>query len=167
MADLKSFMQSQMAQQEALQRVDWTKRKDKWLAELDRLFSFIRKSLSEVGLPQEHLIAVSHSLYEDALGAYSAPGLAVNLPAAGRIDFTPVGSVIIGGYGRVDVTGPNRERVKLIADDAIEDRPESDETPSYEREWVWRVHPGVGFRDSFSLNDDGLARLLAIVTGSK
>ena len=167
MADLKTFVQSQLAQKQASQSVDWSRRREKWVAELSHLFDFVRKALLDAGLPSDQIVSATHSLREETLGMYQAPGMVVILPAGGRITFTPIGSVIIGGYGRVDVTGPARERVKLIADDAVEDRPESDETPSYEREWAWHVHPGPGYRGSFRLDEQGLAQLLAIVAGSK
>jgi hypothetical protein len=135
MTDLKSFVQSQLALKQASQHVDWSKRKEKWLLELGRLFGFIRVSLHEAGLSEDQIVDVQHALHEDTLGFYDAPGLVVQLPAGGRVNFKPVASVVVGGYGRVDVTGPaTRERVKLIADDADEDRPDGDETPSYERD---------------------------------
>lgn len=166
MVDLKIFVQSQMEQKKASQSVDWSKRRTKWLGELVQLFEFIQKALLSAGLPSDQIHATTHTLREETLGQYDAPGLVVKLPAGGSVTFTPVGSVIVGGYGRVDVTGPARERIKLIADDAREDT-EDDETPSYERAWAWYVHPALGLRQSFRLDEQGLAQLLAIVTGSK
>lgn len=167
MTDLKLFVQSQMEQKKASQTVDWSKRREKWLKELDQLFGFIQQALLDAKFPQDHITFTTHTLREETLGQYVAPGLDVTLPAGGSVTFTPVGSVIIGGYGRVDVTGPTRERVKLIADDAVEDRSEDDETPSYGRDWAWHVYPGLGLRQSFLFDEQGLARLLAIVTESK
>lgn len=167
MADLKSFVQSQLAQQKQAQQFDWTRRKEKWLTELEQLLALVRRSLLDAGFPAEHLHSTKHSLREDSLGVYEAPGLEVTLPAGGRVTFRPVSSVIVGGYGRVDVTGPVRESVKLIVDDADDDRPESDETPSYEREWAWHVYPSRGLYQSFPLKEEqDLAKLLSLVVDS-
>ena len=165
MTNLESFVQSQMKQKIVSQTIDWSKRREKWLKELTELFKFVQKTLLDAKFPQDYITATTHTLREETLGQYEAPGLVVTLPAGGSVTFIPVGSVIIGGYGRVDVTGPARERVKLIADDATEDRSEGDETPSYEREWAWHVYPGP--RQSFSFDENGLAKLLEIVTESK
>jgi hypothetical protein len=165
MTDLKFFVQSQMEQKKTSQSVDWSKRREKWLKELNELFKFIREALLNAKFPQDHITTTTHTLREETLGQYEAPGLVVRLPAGGSVTFTPVGSVIIGGYGRVDVTGPARERVKLIADDATEDQYEGDEIPSYKRKWAWHVYPGL--QQPFRFDESGLAKLLEIVTESK
>jgi hypothetical protein len=167
MTDLKTFVQSQLEHKNVSEGLDWTRRREKWLQSLDQLFEFIRKSLIEAGLPPDHVTSSTHTLREESLGQYEAPGLIVMLPAGGNATFTPVGSVIIGGFGRVDVTGPARERVKLIVEDASEDRPADDKTASYDRLWSWRVYPALGRKGSFPLDEQGLARLMEIVAELK
>ncbi|KQW38436.1 hypothetical protein [Rhizobacter sp. Root404] len=166
MTDLKSFVQSQLAQQAVVERVDWFKRKEKWLLELKNLFEMIKTSLVDAGLNAAQIVELEQRLQEETLGVYKAPKLTVKLPAGGTVEFRPVASVILGGYGRVDVGGPAKYRVRLIAEDASEDRAEDDSTPAYEREWKWSVYPGVGMSASFPFDEQGLARILAIVTGA-
>lgn len=166
MADLKAFVQEQLARQVTAQTVDWSKRRAKWLAELNALYKSIQNSLVVAGFPEKQITHQTHFLSEETLGRYEAPVLVVNLPVGEKVVFLPVASVIVGGYGRIDVTGPGLSSAKLIANDAQEDRLESDETPSYERDWAWHVYPSRGMRQSFLLDDQGLAQLLGIVTGS-
>lgn len=78
--------------------------------------------------------------------------------------FVPIASVIIGGYGRVDVTGPCSE-VKLIADAASPVGEGELEAPFFEREWVWSAYPDRSRRGGFTLDDDGLAKVLEVVLG--
>ena len=164
MVDLKSFVQSQMEQKKNSESVDWSKRREKWLSELSSLFDFIQTALLKAGFPSDQIARRTQALHEETLGRYEAPCLLVTLPAGGSVTFTPIGSVIIGGFGRVDVNGPARDNIKLIALDADENRPADDNRPSHERTWVWHVFPAVGLRQSFQLDEQGLAQLLAIVT---
>ena len=167
MVDLKSFVQSQMERKRVSESVDWSKRRKKWLAELDSLFAFIQKALLSAGFPADQIDRTTKTLHEETLGRYESPGLLVKLPAGGTVTFTPIASVIIGGLGRVDVEGPARDSIKLIALDAEENRPEDDDKPPHERAWAWHVFPVMGTRKSFPLDEQGLAQLLAIVTASR
>lgn len=167
MADLKSFVESQMKQKKASESVDWSKRRDKWVTELRKLFDSVEASLQHAEFPSDQITRTTHTLHEETLGRYEAPGLLVKLPAGGRVTFTPIASVIVGGYGRVDVDGPARNSIKVIALDAEQNRAEDDKTPSYEREWNWHVFPAVGLRQSFRLDEQGLAQLLAIATAPR
>ncbi len=145
-------------QAKATRTVDWSKRKDKWLEMLDRLNRQIRDALLAAGVPAEQIQATNHTINEETLGQYEAEGLLVKI-GTDTVTFTPVASVIIGGYGRVDVAGPYGE-AKLIAEDA-EAFPEiEDKAPSKERERIWSVYPDKSRRGSFRLDDEGLAKVL-------
>ncbi len=151
------------AVQFASESVDWDKRKAKWLASLRQLIDQLRQWLMDAGVPAEQIIETRHSISEETLGFYEAPGLEVKI---GRllVTFVPVASVIIGGVGRIDVTGPRGE-VKLIADTAqpvVEGEPEAS---SYDREWIWSAYPDRSRRGGFPLNENGLAKVLEVVLG--
>lgn len=164
MSTLKDFIAQQKSGASAAPAVDWARRRDKWLQELELLYSRIRSMLLAAGLEDEALRTTSYDLREEKLGAYTAPGLDIQLPA-GTVHFTPIASVILGGYGLVTVTGPDkRTAVKLVADDRDENRPAEDETPSYERDWEWRVYPRAGTRNSFALDEEGLRKVLEAVS---
>lgn len=152
------------AAQMAAQSVDWNKRKVKWLSALGQLMEQLRSTLASAGVPPTQMVATRHDITEDTLGDYQAPGLEVRIGTA-KIQFIPVASVIIGGYGRVDVIGPRGE-VKLIAADAQAFHDPEDPTPSHEREWVWSVYPDKSSRGGFRLDDDGLAQLLQLLLGN-
>lgn len=78
-------------------------RQKEWLASLDRLFQEIRSWLEEA--QREKLIKVTAGrvqITEEALGTYTAPMLTLTVGTK-TIRLKPVGSVIIGADGRVDM----------------------------------------------------------------
>ncbi|MBK5914649.1 hypothetical protein [Rhodocyclus purpureus] len=147
----------------AAQSADWGKRKEKWLAVLARFIEDVRASLIAAGVPGEQIAPTSHHISEEALGDYEAPGLRVKIGTA-LVQFVPIASVIIGGYGRIDVIGPQGE-VKLIAHDTQAFPDPDDKTPSHEREWVWSAYPDKTRRGGLRLDNDGLAKVLELVIG--
>ncbi len=152
------------AAQVASQSADWSQRKAKWLSVLQQLTGQIRTLLIAAGVPEQDIVVTQHQITEETLGSYAAPGLQLHIGTA-TVQFVPVASVIIGGGGRVDVTGPRGE-VKLIADDGQAlDAPE-DAEPAHERAWVWSAYPDKSRRSGFRLDDDGLAKLLGLVLGN-
>lgn len=99
--------------QDTKRGVDWNARKLEWLADLDQLFKDIREWL-DPGV-QEGLITIHDGdvgLSEEYLGAYVAPRLRVAM-AAKVVDVVPVGTLIIGAAGRVDLTCGGRTAVIL------------------------------------------------------
>jgi len=165
MTDLKRFISEQQAKKQSQERhVDWAQRKARCLDELEQLFVRIRLALVEAGLDESAFTPTTHALQEETLGSYQVCGLRVEMPT-GVVQCTPVASVIIGGFGRVDVIEAGRgERVKLIAQQPDES-PVDDTRPPYDREWVWRVYPGVGARGGFDFDDKGLVRLFELMVG--
>ncbi len=145
------------------QQVNWQARRVKWLDALEKLFDRIQRELIFAGVDPNHIQDTHHTITEESLGTYDAPGLLVQI-GTGRVTFTPVGSVIIGGYGRVDVYGPRGE-VKLIAGDIDPFHDPEQETPSHQREWTWLAYPDKA-RNGFALDQEGLAKVLELVLGN-
>ncbi|MFP4088042.1 MAG: hypothetical protein ACLFUL_14760 [Desulfobacteraceae bacterium] len=98
------------------EHVDWEKRKRKWLACLDDLYSLIKSWLT----PLEQDKTVSYSitqttLQEDYLGSYQVDVLSLHIGNQ-TVDFHPKGTLIIGAEGRVDVRGPKAVRTLVLSD---------------------------------------------------
>lgn len=149
------------AAQLATESVDWEKRKEKWLAALRQLIDHLRQSFIDAGVPTEKIVETQNRITEETLGSYDAPGLEVTI---GRdlVTFVPMASVIIGGYGRVDVTGP-RSEVKLIADVSSGFSEAQSEASPYESDWVWSAYPAQSRRSGFPLDEEGLSKVLEVV----
>jgi hypothetical protein len=92
---------------------DWQKEKALWLTDLQRLFNMIAVWLAPMekeGLLKYHQRDIE--IYEEDLGTYKAPQ--IRIEAFGDyVDLVPVGTVLIGGYGRVDLVSRNGERAIL------------------------------------------------------
>lgn len=145
--------------------VDWRLRRDKWLTELDGVLRKIESWLLAGGVSADEMKRFELEISEEALGRYSATGLSVCIGDA-VVTFRPMGSVLIGACGRIDVTSDQRgtPSVKLIAE-FVPDAEPSTQRPSCERDWVWRAYPGHASDGGFFLSEEGLARVLAVVLG--
>ena len=130
-------------------------RKERWLAELSELNNFVRNTLISVGVPEEDIRSFDVAIQEDRLGRYQARGLVVRIGDA-EVRFTPVGSMLIGACGRVDVSSSSgRGRtVKLVAD-----------APSQDAPWTWSAYTERGRLGGIALDEDGLAKVLETVLG--
>lgn len=159
--------QQQKAEQVATQAVDWPKRKDKWLDELDKLNVFIRASLMGAGVPKNDISFFDKAIQEETLGAYTAKGIEARIGDA-IVRFTPVGSVLIGALGRVDVSSTHARggTVRLIADAAHSDLTQAN-TPSYQLDWEWSVYPNRSRSAGYSLDEEGLAKALESVLAGR
>ncbi|RKT45557.1 hypothetical protein [Thiocapsa rosea] len=74
MTDLELFIQSHRGRPTSA--TDWSARKEKWLRELGKLLSGIQEKLVSAGVASEDIYSTEHSLNEEYLGRYDAPGLA-------------------------------------------------------------------------------------------
>jgi hypothetical protein len=91
----------------AAESVDWEERKEWWKGRVSLLFDEILnwlKNLVESGTIE--FTRGNVSLTEEALGPYEVESCTIILQQE-KLTFKPVGSVIIGGFGRIDVDGPN------------------------------------------------------------
>lgn len=164
MTNLQKLVSQHMSKvTDTAQTVNWELRKNKWLEVLNSLNLQIRTMLIKAGVPEKNITDTMHIISEESLGKYKAKGLKVEIGKQ-VITFTPVASVIIGGYGRVDVNGPQGE-VKLIADDADSARNQEDKTPSYERDWIWIAYPAKSRKDSYKFDEEGLVRVIEQTLG--
>lgn len=157
--------QKQKAQSEQAIPMDWRLRREKWLTELAGILQRIEAWLRQGGVSQDEIERFPLEISEETLGRYTATGLRVQIGAA-VVTFRPIGSVLIGACGRIDVSSdqPGTPGVKLIAEPAPNAEPATGR-PSWEQDWVWLVYPGRAAAAGFSLDEEGLASVLAVVLG--
>lgn len=97
-----------LAQKDGAGEVDWDARKRAWLASLDDLYSRLEgwlKESKEDGVVQIERDKVG--ITEEYLGSYNAPTLRILLNARSVL-LRPVGTLIVGAHGRVDVSAGSR-----------------------------------------------------------
>jgi hypothetical protein len=155
--------------------IDWLGEKNDWLQHLNELFTRVTGFLHEYVTAGQ--VAIDYGqieLNEDNIGPYAAPTMIVKI---GRktITLEPVGTLLIGSKGRVDVVGP-LGRVQLLLLDSevrslsdlihvsvsIEGGPPS--PPGSKRraeiKWVWRIVTRPPTTAILEVNRDNFLSLL-------
>ncbi|MCW3540504.1 hypothetical protein [Burkholderia cenocepacia] len=117
------------------QSVDWSARLERWKSELNGLYALVNHALLDAGLDSDDVSYEPKTIREDFIGSYSVERMTVHLGAA-TVMFDPIATLIIGGFGRVDVTSLTN-RVRLIAIDASEK--DNENIPVSSRKWQWVI----------------------------
>ena len=100
------------------QKVDWEARKNQWLQSVENLYKIVDdiivRSFREAGYQVESQ-KERVRLYEEYVGAYEIDNYIIQANAI-FIKFFPVGTIVIGAFGRVNILLPG-ETVKLVLQD--------------------------------------------------
>lgn len=131
-------MVRQRASEQQEQTIDWTDRRDWWIEQVKSLLACVKAWLKP--LTDEGTVRVTCSNItlneEKTLGEYEVPQASVRLGSE-ELKLKPVGSVIVGGFGRIDVIGPMGRAMLVLA-------PLDDNLPPEQRrdrsEWLL-THP--------------------------
>jgi len=148
--DFKAFVKREQTAVADAERVDWAKERDDWLGHLKRLYDQTESFLAEYiksGEIKVHYRDIE--LNEENIGAYRAPEMILRIGRQ-EITMTPVGTLLIGAKGRVDVVGPaGRTRLILADSEAngpVRKVPVSIGTPGpapkaapKEIKWKWKI----------------------------
>jgi hypothetical protein len=108
-------------------------RKLHWLAHVRELYDTVEGFLAE--LIANGVVTVSRSaitLNEEHVGEYEAPLLSL-IFGDSVVKFQPKGTLVIGGFGRVDVVGPGGKGLVILEEDIPSD------TPFEEKKLIWKI----------------------------
>jgi hypothetical protein len=98
-------------------RVDWGERKERWLEGVKQLYAQIDEWIEP--LSREGVVTRNQSIRtvsEEGLGKYDVPVLTLSVGDE-TVRFTPVGALVAGAQGRVDVKGDNGEANLILQRD--------------------------------------------------
>ncbi len=178
--EFEEFVKRQKSSAAAEPPVDWDKERRDWIAHLDALYekveSFLKKYKDEGSIGIEYK---ETELFEENLGTYPVRTMIIQI---GRqaINLTPVGTLLIGSKGRVDVEGPYGKaalvlvdkdtfspyqllRVKII-DPKERAQPETENEKKIE--WAWKIatrSPAIQYID---LNTESFLQLIMEVSNA-
>jgi len=111
-ATFDEFVKSQ--QPNAHADIDWNAMRDEWLRRLDQLYNQIHEFLKEyIEAGEIQLERSPISLNEENIGLYTAMQLTVKIGRK-NVRFQPIGTLLIGSKGRVDVTGTGVTEARLV-----------------------------------------------------
>jgi hypothetical protein len=111
-AAFDEFVKSQQA--DAHSDVNWNAIRDEWLRRLDELYGQIRTFLNDyVNAGEIHLELSPITLNEENIGIYTAPQLTLMIGRK-QVRFQPIGTLLIGSRGRVDVIGTGVAEARLV-----------------------------------------------------
>jgi len=128
-----------------------SERRRQWLKKIELLYATVQELLAgyiETGAVQTSTSRVE--LREDVLGSYTAPSLNIDLGNS-SVRFVPVGTILLGSPGRVDLMGlhgavrfvlasPDADRPMLVGSTASEGaRPDREAKPIDLAAYVWKV----------------------------
>jgi hypothetical protein len=101
--------------------VNWEKERDEWLAHLDRLYSKVESLLGKyVSSGQIRYEYRPIDLNEENIGSYAAKQMVLRIGRQ-EVDLVPIGTLLIGSKGRVDVNGPAGRAQILLVDSKVSD----------------------------------------------
>jgi hypothetical protein len=158
--------------------VDWTRERDEWLRHLGELYEMIESFLK--GYTTSGAIKLGYKsiqLNEENIGTYEARQMTLKI---GQLEITlkPVGTLIIGAKGRVDVVGhAGRARFLLVDKDASRGRFEvtiisnnQAAAPSNKAQkeitWTWKIATPPPRVDYIELTQESLYRTLMEVVNA-
>lgn len=131
------FLKKKQTRETPDKKIDWERRRTVWLDRVTSLFTEISAWLLPYGadgLLKEEI--VQSSIHEEAMGEwgrYEVPGMTITMGSE-TVSLTPIGMVILGGLGRVDMDGP-LGKIKIVLSD-------SDQKPSFQVVRITTTLPG-------------------------
>jgi hypothetical protein len=122
--DVKEFDEFVKREQEAasgVASVDWDGEREEWLSYLDKLYKKVESLLRKyVSSGQIQLGYRSVELNEENIGSYAAKQMVLKIGPKSVV-LEPIGTLLIGSKGRVDVIGPAGKAQLLLVDSKVSD----------------------------------------------
>ncbi len=131
-------------------KVDWDQQRDEWLSHLRKFYEMVDGFISDY--VEAHQLSCTRStktLNEDNIGSYTVDALSIRINSI-TITLTPIGTLLIGGKGRVDMVGP-KGKVKfvlvpkgstgprIVVRTVDPNDPPEAQTEEPINEWEWRI----------------------------
>lgn len=146
-ADFAEFVKRQQVSLNGETDVDWAKEREEWLDHLATLYQSIELFLKDY--LDQGAIRISYraiDLNEEEIGHYTAREMMIQIGRQ-QVTLIPIGTMLIGTKGRVDVEG-TAGRGRLVLKDKRSTRPEIHKGKVIE--WVWKIStppPSISYLD--------------------
>jgi hypothetical protein len=159
--------------------INWEKEKARWLKDLSELYRQVTEFLQPYVDAKQLVIRLEKiQLVEENLGSYTAQNMIIVI---GRqsIKLQPIGTLLIGSRGRVDVIGTTGQGQLMLLSERITDlsdlitvtvnyggKPPAPRktTPASEINWVWRILKRPPVRTVLELNRENFLAMLTEIS---
>ena len=102
------------------ERIDWNEKKQWFIKQVDEFYNIIDEYLE----PYKDKIEIKDceiTIYEEKLGSYKVKKRVLSIKNT-IVEFVPIGTILIGAWGRIDMEGPNG-KVKFVLVPEFSDAP--------------------------------------------
>lgn len=156
--DLENFLNQQIENTKANGEIDWLSQRNQWLGYIEQFYDTLLKWLSPY--IEQGKIQVSRkniTLNEDNIGSYNTEKLILKL-ANREITLTPIGTMLIGAKGRIDMSSSNGEvKFVLVKKDSKDINTNVAEKSA---EWKWKISTTPPLIKFIDLNEDSFSDAL-------
>jgi len=130
--------------------IDWESQKDEWLEFINQFYQSLENWLALY--KEKGTVSYSYNdlnLTEEYIGTYSVRTMTVNF-AGQQLTLEPIGTLLIGSKGRIDMEGAkgrvqfvladkNSKGIKINVTISIDGEKEKKDQPYQKPEWVWKI----------------------------
>ncbi|MCX6832206.1 MAG: hypothetical protein NT028_08765, partial [candidate division Zixibacteria bacterium] len=117
--DFETFLKKHASADMRDKAIDWDREKQDWLGRIDEFYGTVQEWLKEY--IDDGKIQISFDsiiLNEDHIGSYETKKLHLRL-ASQEVVFSPIGTLLVGARGRIDMTGiAGRVRFVLVDEES-------------------------------------------------
>ncbi len=116
MKDLTNFFEDKKKFKSTYEITNWNEIKEKWVSQIEDFFSTIKGWLNDS--VKKGLIEVKETeieISEENLGTYKTKSLQISFENK-KVEFVPIGRLVIGAQGRIDIKFINGRYILLYDD---------------------------------------------------
>ncbi|MBF0137196.1 MAG: hypothetical protein HQL65_13230 [Magnetococcales bacterium] len=118
--EFAAFLKQKKAREAPRGDINWTLRKSIWMDKINGLFQDVESWLdpyknTEDGEKLLDYVVEEIEIHEERLGTYTVPSMKIQLGSE-EVKLEPMGLVIIGGLGRIDMIGPLGRVMMVLSD---------------------------------------------------
>ena len=172
--DLQAFINAKKRDAEVEEQIDWGKRRDEWLQSLNEIYGQIQNWLND--FEENDVISLEYKnkeINEEHIGIYNTSKMIIKI-ASEQILLDPIGTLLIGAKGRIDMKGKNGT-IKIVLvpehsgspsikiDIASGDEPKPEEKVPVK--WAWKIATPPPSVKYIELDNDSFSDALLEVIG--
>jgi hypothetical protein len=173
--ELAKFIEEKSKQEKEAPQIDWKEKEEKWLNYIEEFYNNVKGWLKDFEKKGIKYRFENITITEEKLGSYKVDKMILNI-ANEEVTFTPIGTILIAAYGRIDMKGKNGTvkfvlvdkestgvQIKIYVGDEREEKKKETKSRKVNLEWkIATPPPSIKF---ISLDADTFSDYLLAVIG--